>query len=183
MQVAGVDEAGRGCLAGPVYAAAVILRQPVAGLRDSKQLSASRREQLAIEIRAASVWALGRASPREIEKLNILQASLLAMRRAVLSLSVVPDLAQVDGNHCPALPCPCEAIIGGDALIPAVMAASILAKTARDQCMRRLDHRYPGYGFARHKGYPTAAHIVAMRRLGVSPVHRRTYKPVRALLE
>ncbi len=181
--IAGIDEAGRGPLAGPVVAAAVILdpTRPIAGLADSKTLSATRREQLAVEIRAnALAWALGRAEAAEIDQINILQATLLAMERAVSNLGITPDSALVDGNRCPALPCPCQAIIKGDATEPAISAASILAKTARDAELRQLHERYPQYGFARHKGYPTAVHREALRRYGPCPEHRRSFAPVAA---
>ena len=184
--IAGIDEAGRGPLAGPVVAAAVILdpAQPIAGLADSKILSATRREQLAVEIRATALaWALGRAEAAEIDQINILQATLLAMQRAVANLSIAPDHALVDGNRCPALACSCQAIIKGDATEPAISAASILAKTARDAELRQLDARYPQYGFARHKGYPTAAHREALRRYGPCPEHRRSFAPVAAALQ
>ena len=182
--VCGIDEAGRGPLAGPVIAAAVILdpARPVQGLRDSKQLSAARREVLAAEIRArALAWALGRAEPEEIDRLNILRATLLAMRRAFDGLRPAPSRALVDGNARPDLPCACETVVRGDATIPAISAASILAKVARDQEMILLDARFPDYGFARHKGYPTAAHLAALRRHGPSPIHRRSFAPVSAL--
>ncbi|RUQ34034.1 MAG: ribonuclease HII [Candidatus Competibacteraceae bacterium] len=181
--IAGIDEAGRGPLAGPVVAAAVILdpTRPIAGLADSKTLSATRREQLAVEIRAnALAWALGRAEAAEIDQINILQATLLAMERAVSNLGITPDSALVDGNRCPALTCPCQAIIKGDATEPAISAASILAKTARDAELRQLHERYPQYGFARHKGYPTAVHREALRRYGPCPEHRRSFAPVAA---
>ena len=184
--IAGVDEAGRGPLAGPVVAAAVILDpdQPIVGLADSKKLSPIRREQLAVEIRAKSLaWALGRAEVAEIDRLNILQASLLAMQRAVTALSIVPEQALVDGNRCPRLACPCEAIVKGDATVPAISAASILAKVARDAELRELHERYPRYGFARHKGYPTAAHLDALHRFGPCPEHRRSFAPVAAVLQ
>ncbi len=184
--IAGVDEAGRGPLAGPVYAAAVILdpARMVVGLADSKTLSAARRDTLALEIRAhALCWALGMATVEEIDRLNILQASLLAMTRAVAALSMAPSLALVDGNRAPSLACTVRTIVGGDASEPAISAASILAKVARDAVMCSLDVLYPGYGFARHKGYPTAAHVSALAQLGVSPVHRRSFGPVRRLLE
>ncbi|MCU0807838.1 MAG: ribonuclease HII [Candidatus Contendobacter sp.] len=184
--IAGVDEAGRGPLAGPVVAAAVILDpdQPIAGLADSKKLSPIRREQLAVEIRAKSLaWALGRAEVAEIDRLNILQASLLAMQRAVTALSIVPEQALVDGNRCPRLACPCQAIVKGDATVPAISAASILAKVARDAELRELHERYPRYGFARHKGYPTAAHLDALHRFGPCPEHRRSFAPVAAVLQ
>ena len=184
--VAGIDEAGRGPLAGPVVAAAVILDPalPIDGLADSKVLSPGRRELLDVEIRTrAAAWALGRAEVEEIDRLNILQATLLAMQRAVAALPFAPVSALVDGNRCPALPCPVEAIVGGDRTVRAIAAASILAKVARDREMLHLDEHYPGYGFARHKGYPTADHVAALRRLGVSDVHRRSFAPVRQLLE
>ena len=184
--IAGIDEAGRGPLAGPVMAAAVILdpARPIAGLADSKILSATRREQLAVEIRAkALAWALGRAEAAEIDQINILQATLLAMQRAVATLGIAPDHALVDGNRCPTLACSCQAIIKGDATEPAISAASILAKTARDAELRQLDARYPQYGFARHKGYPTAAHREALRRYGPCPEHRHSFAPVAAALQ
>ncbi|MCC8986110.1 MAG: ribonuclease HII [Candidatus Contendobacter sp.] len=184
--IAGIDEAGRGPLAGPVMAAAVILdpARPIAGLADSKILSATRREQLAVEIRAqALAWALGRAEAAEIDQINILQATLLAMQRAVATLGIAPDHALVDGNRCPTLACSCQAIIKGDVTEPAISAASILAKTARDAELRQLDARYPQYGFARHKGYPTAAHREALRRYGPCPEHRRSFAPVAAALQ
>lgn len=181
--VAGVDEAGRGPLAGPVVVAAVILdpARPIAGLADSKVLSPARREQLAIEIReralAFSVIEVGVA---EIDELNILQASLLGMSRALHALATPPRLALIDGNKLPrALPCPARAIVDGDALEPAIGAASILAKVARDARMRELDGQFPGYGFAVHKGYPTAAHRAALERLGPCAQHRRSFAPVR----
>ena len=183
--IAGVDEVGRGPLAGPVVAAAVILdpARPIAGLADSKTLSPLRREQLAVEIRAkALAWALGRAEVAEIDRINILQASLLAMQRAVAALSIVPEQALVDGNRCPPLACPCRAIVKGDATVPAISAASILAKVARDAELRKLHERYPQYGFAQHKGYPTAAHRDALRCFGPCPEHRRSFAPVAAVL-
>ncbi|HOW75048.1 MAG TPA: ribonuclease HII [Candidatus Competibacteraceae bacterium] len=184
--IAGVDEAGRGPLAGPVIAAAVILNpaRPIAGLADSKTLSETRREQLAAEIRThALAWALGRADVTEIDRINILQASLLAMRRAVENLHLTPSQVLVDGNRCPSgLACPCQAIIKGDATVPAISAASILAKVTRDAELRELHDRYPDYGFARHKGYPTLAHREALRRLGPCPEHRRSFAPVAAVL-
>jgi ribonuclease HII len=185
---AGVDEAGRGPLAGPVVAAAVILEpsRPVAGLADSKALSPARREALATSIRTQSLaWGLGWADAAEIDTLNILQATMLAMRRALAALAVPPQHAIIDGNRCPdlsglAFRCTAEAVVKGDALVASVSAASILAKVARDEHMRVLDARYPGYGLADHKGYPTAAHIAALRRLGPSPVHRRSFAPVQS---
>ena len=184
--VCGVDEAGRGPLAGPVFAAAVVLdpARPIQGLRDSKQLGAARRDALAAEIRAhALAWALGRASVSEIDRLNVLQATMLAMRRAVAALPLRPTLPRVDGNRAPALPCGVETIVGGDALEPCICAASILAKTARDAAMLRLHRRFPGYGFDRHKGYPTAEHVEALHRLGPCVVHRRSFAPVRLALD
>jgi ribonuclease HII len=188
--VAGVDEAGRGPLAGPVVAAAVILdvRRPIAGLADSKVLSPARREALAAEIRAHSLaWALGRAEAAEIDELNVLQATMVAMRRALAALGTAPVHVVVDGNRCPdvaglGFECTVEAVVRGDALVPGVSAASILAKCARDEFMRGLEADYPGYGFAVHKGYPTAAHLEALRRLGPSPVHRRSFAPVQFCL-
>jgi ribonuclease HII len=185
---AGVDEAGRGPLAGPVVAAAVILdaARPVAGLADSKVLSPSRRESLAIEVRSSSIaWGLGWADAAEIDAINILQATMLAMRRAVAALEVAPAHVIVDGNRCPDLrglpfECTTEAVVKGDSLVASVSAASILAKVARDEYMRELDGRYPGYGFADHKGYPTASHVAAIRRLGPSPVHRLSFAPVQS---
>ena len=183
----GVDEVGRGPLAGPVVAAAVILdpRRPIAGLADSKELSERRREALAETIRSqALAWALGRAEVAEIDRLNILHASLLAMRRAVQGLTPVPQHALIDGNRLPPeLPCSAQAIIGGDASEPSISAASILAKVARDAELVALDARYPGYGLARHKGYPTAAHLAALERLGVTEIHRRSFAPVRRQLD
>ena len=180
--VIGVDEAGRGPLAGSVVAAAVILdpSRPISGLADSKKLSAKVRERLAVEIRAqALAWAIGEATAAEIDQINILQATLLAMRRAVEGLSVAPGHALIDGNRIPAgLPCSAEAIIKGDAKEPAISAASILAKTFRDAQLIELDQIYPQYGFARHMGYPTAAHLDALRLHGPSPAHRRSFGPV-----
>ena len=183
LRVAGVDEAGRGPLAGDVFAAAVILAPggTLPGLRDSKKLGAARREALAEAVRAeALAWSVARASVAEIDALNILQASLLAMRRAVQALAPPPAAVLVDGNRLPAWDWRAVAVVGGDDLVPAISAASVLAKVARDEEMRRLDERYPGYGFARHKGYPTAAHVAALLRLGASPVHRMSFAPVRA---
>ena len=179
--VAGVDEAGRGPLAGRVYAAAVILAPDTIEhrMRDSKRLSAARRERLYDEIVSSSIaTAIAWAEVDEIAQHNILHAALRAMRRAVLSLPVVPDRVEVDGNRCPELPMPVSAIVGGDDLVPAISAASILAKVARDRHMRELDQRYPEYGFARHKGYPTAAHLEALRRHGPCPEHRLEFAPV-----
>lgn len=182
--VCGVDEAGRGPLAGPVVAAAVILdpARPITGLNDSKKLSARKREALAVEIRAVALaWAVAEASVEEIDRINILQASLLAMRRAVEALAVSPTHALIDGNRCPALPCAAEAIVGGDGKVASIAAASILAKTTRDAGMRELHERYPQYGFDRHMGYPTAFHLQALKVYGASPVHRRSFAPVAQL--
>ena len=188
--LAGVDEAGRGPLAGPVVAAAVLLHEqrPIPGLRDSKKLSAQRRTELAALIRArAAAFAIGIASVEEIDALNILQATLLAMRRALSSLPVRPRHIIIDGNKAPHLAdlfgdCRIETLVGGDDLVPAISAASILAKTWRDAHMSELDRQYPGFGLARHQGYPTASHLEALARLGPSPVHRRSFAPVRSLL-
>ncbi|MFQ5643152.1 MAG: ribonuclease HII [Thiogranum sp.] len=184
--LAGVDEAGRGPLAGPVVAAAVILdpARPIDGLGDSKKLSERRREILAVQIRErALAWSLGRAEVHEIDAINILQASLLAMQRAVAGLTVAPELVLVDGNRCPPLDYPSRAVVRGDSLVPAISAASIIAKVSRDHEMMELDSSYPGYGLAKHKGYPSKAHLEALQTLGVTPVHRRSYAPVRRLLE
>ena len=183
--VCGVDEAGRGPLAGPVVAAAVILdrQRPIAGLDDSKKLSAKRRAALAIEIRLMAIaWAVGEASVEEIDRLNILQASLLAMQRAVAGLATPPSQALIDGNRCPKLSCPAKAVIGGDGKVAAIAAASIIAKTVRDAGMQLLHAAYPLYGFDRHMGYPTALHLKALLAHGVSAVHRRSYAPVARLL-
>ena len=183
--VAGVDEAGRGPLAGPVIAAAVILDEDnlVSGLADSKTLTAERREELSELIREGAVcWALGRAEVEEIDRLNILQATLLAMKRAVTSLARVPGLVKIDGNRAPLMDCPVQTIVRGDVSVPAISAASILAKVARDAEMREWDRRYPGYGFSVHKGYPTRAHVDALLRQGVTPIHRRSFGPVRQAL-
>jgi len=182
LHTAGVDEAGRGPLAGPVVAAAVILdpARPIRGLADSKVLSEAKRNTLAEQIMANAIaWSVGRAEIEEIDQINILQASLLAMRRAVLGLSPMAEFALIDGNRCPVLPCPAQAIIKGDATVPAISAASILAKVTRDREMLIMDAQYPGYGFAAHKGYPTRAHLTALDTLGVSPIHRRSFAPVR----
>jgi len=184
--IAGVDEAGRGPLAGAVIAAAVILdpAHPIEGVSDSKKLTEKKRDRLELEIKQHAVaWAVGRAEVEEIDEINILQASLLAMSRAVEQLSVKPTHVQVDGNQCPSVAYPVEAIVKGDALIPAIGAASILAKVARDRELILLHEQYPQYGFAKHKGYPTKAHFAALEAHGVSPVHRRSFGPVRRLCE
>ncbi|MCA0176298.1 MAG: ribonuclease HII [Proteobacteria bacterium] len=184
--VAGVDEAGRGPLAGPVVAAAVILdpARPIAGLADSKRLSARRRERLFDLIRdQALCCCIAEASAEEIDHLNILQATLLAMQRAVAGLRLPPRRVLVDGNRVPVLPMPAEAIVGGDAKVVAISAASILAKVHRDRLCETMHAAHPGYGFAAHKGYPTAAHLAALRALGATPLHRRSFAPVRAVLE
>lgn len=183
--LAGVDEAGRGPLAGDVVAAAVILdpRWPIAGLADSKALSSRRREQLAVMIREqALAFAIGRASVAEIDTMNILQASLQAMHRAVAALPVRPDFVLVDGNRLPRWSYPSEAVVRGDSRCAAIAAASILAKVQRDAELTDLEQRFPGYGFARHKGYPTAAHLQALARLGPTAAHRRSFAPVRRAL-
>lgn len=183
--VCGVDEVGRGPLAGPVIAAAVILdpTNPIAGLRDSKKLSEQKRQALDLEIRhKALCWAMGQAGVAEIDSLNILQASLLAMQRAVAALELSPEHALVDGNRAPELACSCQAIVGGDDQVDCISAASIVAKVARDRLMLELDQQYPGYGLGRHKGYPTQQHLQALQALGVSDIHRRSFKPVKRLL-
>ncbi|MBI4987458.1 MAG: ribonuclease HII [Rhodocyclales bacterium] len=184
--ICGVDEAGRGPLAGPVFAAAVILdaSNPIEGLADSKKLSGKTRDRLAILIhQRALAWAVASASVEEIDALNILQASLLAMRRAVEALVLQPDEVLVDGTHCPRIAAPVRAVVRGDSTVAAISAASILAKTARDAEMLRLHARYPQYGLDRHKGYPTAAHLTALREHGVVEIYRRSFAPVRALLK
>ncbi len=183
--ICGVDEAGRGPLAGPVFAAAVILdpSRPIDGLRDSKKLSEKRRDALALEIKQhALAWAIAQCSEAEIDELNILQATMLAMRRAVEALATVPTLALIDGNRCPVMTIRAMAIVEGDDKVHAISAASILAKTARDAALQQLHLIYPQYAFDQHKGYPTALHLARLREHGVSPVHRRSYAPVRKLL-
>ncbi|WP_229833465.1 ribonuclease HII [Alishewanella longhuensis] len=182
----GVDEVGRGPLVGAVVTAAVILdpNQPIQGLADSKKLSEKKRQQLAIEIKAKALcWALGRAEPTEIDELNILHATMLAMQRAVAALAIQPEWALIDGNRCPLLAMPATAVVKGDALVPEISAASILAKVARDEEMALLHQRYPQFGFAEHKGYPTAAHLAAIQQHGILAEHRRSFKPVRIIVE
>ncbi|MBS0552263.1 MAG: ribonuclease HII, partial [Proteobacteria bacterium] len=184
--ICGVDEAGRGPLCGPVVAAAVILdpARPIEGLADSKKLTERARERLAPLIRErALAWAVAEATVEEIDRLNILHATMLAMQRAVTALRVAPHEVRIDGNRCPALPYPARAIVRGDATEPSISAASILAKTARDQAMRTLDLAFPHYGLAAHKGYPTAAHLAAIERHGVADFYRRSFAPVRRIVE
>ncbi len=186
--ICGVDEAGRGPLAGAVYAAAVILnpQSPILGLADSKKLSEKKRNLLSVEIKQhALAWAIASCSAKKIDEINILQASLLAMRRAIEAIQaqfgITPDLVQVDGNKCPKICLPCEAIVKGDSKIQAISAASILAKVARDAELYELDKIYPQYGFAKHKGYPTAFHLEMLNAHGITPVHRLSYAPVKRL--
>ncbi|NOT64965.1 MAG: ribonuclease HII [Methylotenera sp.] len=187
--ICGVDEAGRGPLAGAVYAAAVILNpeRPIIGLADSKKLSEKKRDLLSVEIKQhALAWAIASCSVQEIDEINILQASLLAMKRAIEAMQaqfgIIPTLVQVDGNKCPKISLPCEAIVKGDSKVQAISAASILAKVARDAELYELDKIYPQYGFAQHKGYPTAFHLEMLSLHGVTAVHRLSYAPVRNLL-
>jgi ribonuclease HII len=187
--ICGVDEAGRGPLVGAVVAGAVVLDplNPIAGLRDSKRLTPARREALYAEIvLKAKAWGVGEASPLEIDQINILQATMLAMQRAVDDLCArlgrLPDKALIDGNRCPRLPIPAEAIVKGDSKEPAISAASIVAKVTRDRQMEGLHARYPDYGFLQHMGYPTPVHLAALRQYGVCPEHRRSFSPVRAVL-
>ncbi|WP_139214024.1 ribonuclease HII [Atopomonas hussainii] len=184
--LAGVDEVGRGPLCGAAVTAAVILDpdNPIEGLKDSKKLSEKRRDALFDEIREkALAWSIARAEVSEIDQLNILHATMLAMQRAVAGLSLTPARVAIDGNRCPKLPMPALAVVKGDSRVPAIAAASILAKVSRDREMLELDAQYPGYGLAGHKGYPTAAHLEALERLGVTPIYRRSFGPVRRLLE
>lgn len=184
MLLAGIDEVGRGCLVGPVIAAAVILdpNRPIEGLTDSKKLTPQRRLALAALIKSSSLsWAIARVEASEIDKINILQASLLAMKRAFEGLSVLPEQVLVDGNRFPDISCKGEALVKGDLLIPAISAASIIAKVARDSEMALLDVLYPGYAFATHKGYPTALHTQKISLLGITPLHRKTFAPIKAL--
>lgn len=183
--ICGVDEAGRGPLAGPVYAAAVILhpRRSIPGLADSKVLSEARRDELAHQIKQrAKAWSVAWATVDEIDAMNILQASMLAMQRAVARLQLAPDLVKVDGNRAPTLGCAVQTIVGGDARVAAISAASILAKTERDRELRRLHEVYPEYAFDQHKGYSTALHLERLQQHGVCPAHRRSFAPVRQLL-
>jgi len=184
--IAGVDEVGRGPLAGDVLAAAVILDigHGISALNDSKKMSSKQREDCFIQVQTmARGFAVGRASVVEIDNLNILQASLLAMHRAVRGLATQPDLVYVDGNRCPDWQYRSQAVVGGDGLLSPIAAASILAKVVRDREMEQMEERYPGYGFSQHKGYPTPAHLLALQKLGPCPIHRRSFKPVAALLQ
>ncbi|MBA5204635.1 ribonuclease HII [Pectobacterium aroidearum] len=183
--IAGVDEVGRGPLVGAVVTAAVILdpTRPIVGLADSKQLSEKRRLALYDEIKEkALAWSLGRAEPEEIDQLNILHATMLAMQRAVAGLAVVPDFVLIDGNRCPALPMPSQAVVKGDSRVAEISAASIMAKVTRDREMVELDERFPAYGFAQHKGYPTAFHLEKLAALGATEFHRRSFAPVKRAL-
>ncbi|MFJ5482173.1 ribonuclease HII [Pectobacterium actinidiae] len=183
--IAGVDEVGRGPLVGAVVTAAVILdpTRPIVGLADSKQLSEKRRLSLYDEIKEkALAWSLGRAEPEEIDQLNILHATMLAMQRAVAGLAIVPDFVLIDGNRCPALPMPAQAVIKGDSRVAEISAASIMAKVTRDREMVELDQRFPAYGFAQHKGYPTAFHLEKLAALGATEFHRRSFAPVKRAL-
>ncbi|WP_018651219.1 ribonuclease HII [Actinobacillus capsulatus] len=183
--IAGVDEVGRGPLVGAVVTAAVILdpNNPIEGLADSKKLSEKKRLLLAEEIKAKALcWSLGRAEPEEIDQLNILHATMLAMQRAVAGLNIQPDFVLVDGNRIPTLPMPAQAIIKGDSLVAEISAASILAKVARDQEMDELDMQYPEYGFAKHKGYPTKLHFEKLEQFGATPFHRKSFAPVKKIL-
>lgn len=183
--IAGVDEVGRGPLVGAVVTAAVILdpNQPIEGLADSKKLSEKRRIALAEEIKAKALsWSLGRAEPEEIDRLNILHATMLAMQRAVAGLAITPDFVLVDGNRIPQLTMPAQAVVKGDSLVAEISAASILAKVARDLEMAELDKQYPAYGFAQHKGYPTKLHFEKLAELGATPFHRKSFAPVAKIL-
>ena len=185
-RVAGVDEAGRGPLAGPVVAGAVILdpHNPIDGLQDSKRLTAARREVLYVQIQEkALAWAVASADVGEIDRINILQATMLAMQRAVEALQPAAQHALIDGNRCPVLACPAQAIVKGDSRVAAISAASIMAKVTRDREMLSLDLQCPGYGLAQHKGYPSKVHIEALENLGVTPIHRLSYAPVRRVME
>lgn len=184
--IAGIDEVGRGPLAGPVIAAAVILnpQHPIQGLKDSKQLSEKKRESLSEIIKERALcYAFGRAEPNEIDEINILQASLLAMQRAVANLAIQPEQALVDGLYPPKINCEVKAIVKGDQLIPVISAASIIAKVFRDHEMMEFDSQYPEYGFAKHKGYPTKEHMRAIQQYGITPIHRQSFKPVKDLIK
>ena len=183
--IAGVDEVGRGPLVGDVVTAAVILdpANPIADLTDSKKLSEKKRDLLFIEIQEKALcFAIGRANPEEIDQLNILHATMLAMQRAIAGLAIQPEFVFIDGNRCPPLNMPCEAIVKGDLRVAEISAASIIAKVTRDREMIELDKRYPEYGFAKHKGYPTKAHFAALEKLGVIPEYRKSFKPVKKVL-
>ncbi|WP_241646806.1 ribonuclease HII [Rosenbergiella metrosideri] len=183
--IAGVDEVGRGPLVGAVVTSAVILdpNNPILGLADSKKISEKKRLILCSEIKKKALsWSIGRAEPHEIDQLNILHATMLAMQRAVAGLSLTPDFVLIDGNRCPVLPMPAQAVVKGDSLVAEISAASILAKVTRDQEMADLDQQYPEYGFAQHKGYPTAKHLEQLTRFGPIPEHRRSFAPVRNIL-
>lgn len=183
--IAGVDEVGRGPLAGAVVTAAVILdpHKPIEGLDDSKKLTEKKRILLAEQIKEKALcFCIARAEHEEVDELNVFHATLLAMKRAVAGLDIAPDKVLVDGKFCPQIPYPCEAVIKGDAKVAAISAASILAKVSRDNEMIALDKTYPGYGFARHKGYPTKLHIAALQTLGITPIHRKSFKPVQKII-
>ncbi|MEY1390581.1 ribonuclease HII [Providencia stuartii] len=184
--IAGVDEVGRGPLVGAVVTAAVILdpKNPIIGLTDSKKLTEKKREKLFVEIQEKALcWCIGRAEPEEIDEINILHATMLAMQRAVAGLSIIPDFVLVDGNRCPTLSMPSQAVIKGDSLVQEISAASILAKVVRDREMVELDKAYPEYGFAKHKGYPTAYHLEKLAQFGATKFHRKSFAPVRRALE
>ncbi len=186
LRIAGIDEVGRGCIVGPVVAAAVILdpAKPIAGLTDSKKLSEKKRRLLAEQIKESALcWAVARAEASEIDTINILQATMVAMQRAVSQLEIRPDWVKVDGNRLPTLEMPGEAIVEGDLLVAEISAASILAKVARDEEMQTLDRLYPGYCFAVHKGYPTKQHLMALAQHGISPQHRKSFAPVKKYLD
>ncbi|WP_409046042.1 ribonuclease HII [Mannheimia haemolytica] len=183
--IAGVDEVGRGPLVGAVVTAAVILdpNNPIQGLTDSQKLSEKKRQALAEEIKAKALsWSLGRAEPTEIDELNILNATMLAMQRAVAGLHIQPDFVLIDGNRPPKLPMPAQAVVKGDSLVAEISAASIIAKVARDQEMDELDQQFPQYGFAQHKGYPTKLHFEKLAEFGATPYHRKSFAPVRKVL-
>ncbi len=184
--IAGVDEVGRGPLVGDVVTAAVILDpdQPIVGLADSKKLSEKKRNALYLEIlEKAAAWSVGRASPAEIDELNILHATMLAMQRAVAGLSIAPDYVYIDGNRCPQMPCPAEPVVKGDSKVAEISAASIIAKVTRDREMQVLHDAHPEYGFDKHKGYPTPAHLALLKIHGPLPEYRRSFRPVRELLD